>query len=75
MTKRRQILLVLDVDKSVVADEVTELLPHQRDARELVKLTDLGAPRLGRMGSTSEPIDWQRIHQSVEIAAEIIRTC
>ena len=50
MTKRLQVLIVVDLDRDVVTDELTVLLPHERERREIIRLTELGATRLERGG-------------------------
>lgn len=73
MTKRRQLLVLVDVDADVVADELTALMPDRREQRDVIRFTEIGAPRLERRTGTQQPVDWPRIAAAVEAAAAKVR--
>jgi hypothetical protein len=73
MTKRRQVLVIVDLDAEVPTDKLTSLMPHEREHRDVVRLTDFGAPRLERRGPSPQPVDWSRIGTAVETAVAKVR--
>src|SRR5262249_12042133 len=73
MTKRLQVLVLVDVDRDVVSDELTAIIPHEREERRIIRLTDIGAPRLDRRAPSPQPVDWSRLGVAVESAGERVR--
>lgn len=61
----RQVLLVLDVDDDVFEAEVSPVLPEGAE-REVLSLSQFGAPRLHRSTRPEEPVDWGVLCDSVK---------
>jgi len=66
MEKSIQVVVVVDLDAPIEADEVVSLLPDKRDERYILRLTEYGATRLQRSGAHPQPVDWDRIGKAVE---------
>ena len=72
--QRLQILVVVDVEGSVTAGELADLLPHERDERKIFSLVGDGeAPRVVRHGPEAQPVDWAGLGRAVERVAALVR--
>ncbi|WP_437938419.1 hypothetical protein [Sorangium sp. So ce341] len=66
-----QILIAVDLYPAVSAAELRETLPHEREDRRTLLLTEFGAPRLAPPPDAS-PIDWPAVGSAVEkLVAEV----
>ncbi|WP_434045160.1 MULTISPECIES: hypothetical protein [Sorangium] len=66
-----QILIAVDLYPAVSVDELRDTLPHEREDRRTLLLTQFGAPRLAPPPDAS-PIDWPAVGRAVEkLVAEV----
>jgi hypothetical protein len=69
-----QILVVVDVQGPVNAEDLAALLPDRREERRVLSLcNDGGAPRVVRHGLDAQPIDWIGLARAVERVAAMVR--
>ncbi|AUX19879.1 uncharacterized protein SOCEGT47_003320 [Sorangium cellulosum] len=66
------ILIVVDLYPAVSAAELRETLPHEREDRRTLVLTEFGAPRLAPPPDAS-PIDWPGVGRAVEMLVAEVR--
>jgi energy-coupling factor transporter ATP-binding protein EcfA2 len=64
----RQVLLILDVDDDLFAAEVGPALPEGA-SREVLSLSQFGAPHLHRATRPEEPVDWPVLCDTVKAMA------
>ncbi|WP_437953759.1 hypothetical protein WME98_25925 [Sorangium sp. So ce296] len=66
-----QILIAVDLYPAVSVAELRDTLPHEREDRRMLLLTEFGAPRLAPPPDTA-PIDWPAVGRAVEkLVAEV----
>ncbi|WP_437288475.1 hypothetical protein [Sorangium sp. So ce406] len=66
-----QILIAVDLYPAVSVDELRDTLPHEREDRRTLLLTQFGAPRLAPPPDDA-PIDWPAVGRAVEkLVAEV----
>lgn len=72
MPKLIQALIVVDVEGTLVTDELEQLLPDRRDERLVLSLSAHGAARIVRHPE-AQPIDWISVGKAVETIAKKVR--